>query len=65
MFFFNKVTSSDLFIDCKLEILMMILMHLGCRMPIEVIGVLKPFLAFTSSFQPCAIHNMLVFMLDM
>jgi hypothetical protein len=30
----------------------------------KVIGVLKPFLAFTSSFQPCATHNMLVFMLD-
>jgi len=39
-------------------------MHLGRHMLIEVIGVLKPFLAFTSSFQPCVIHNMLIFMLD-
>jgi hypothetical protein len=40
------------------------LMHLGCHMQAKVIGLLKPFLAFTSSFQPCATHNMLVFMFD-
>jgi hypothetical protein len=39
-------------------------MHLGCYMWAEVIGVLQPFLAFASSFQPRAIHNMLVLMLD-
>jgi hypothetical protein len=30
----------------------------------KVIGVLKPFLAFVSSFQPRHVHNMLVFMLE-
>ncbi len=33
-------------------------------MQIEVIGVLKFFLAFASSFQPHDVHNILVFMLD-
>ncbi len=30
----------------------------------KVIGVLKPFLAFTSSLQPSTTHNMLIFMFD-
>jgi hypothetical protein len=40
-------------------------MHLGHRMQVEVIDVLRPFLAFASSFQPQVIHNMLVLMLDL
>jgi hypothetical protein len=40
-------------------------MHLGHYMQVEIIGVLKPFLAFASSFQPRAIHNMLLLMLDL
>jgi hypothetical protein len=40
------------------------LMHLGHCMWVEVIGVLKPLLAFISSFQPHAAHNMLVIMLN-
>ncbi len=34
-------------------------------MQIEVIGVLRQFLTFASSYQPQAIHNMLVLMLDL
>jgi len=34
-------------------------------MQAEVIGVLKPFLAFASSFQHCHVHNMLVLILDL
>jgi hypothetical protein len=41
------------------------LMHLGCCMWVEINGVLKPLLAFVLSFQPCAVHNMLVIMLDL
>jgi hypothetical protein len=41
------------------------LMHLQCHMQANIIGVLKPFLAFVSSFQPCVAHNMLIFMLDL
>jgi hypothetical protein len=41
------------------------LMHLGHHKWVEVIGVLKPLLAFVSSFQPCAAHNMLVIMFDL
>jgi hypothetical protein len=33
-------------------------------MQAKIIGVLKPFLAFASSFQTYHAHNMLVFMLD-
>jgi hypothetical protein len=44
-------------------ILILKLLHLA-QMQIEVIGVLKPFLAFASSFQPCHVYNMTVFMLD-
>jgi hypothetical protein len=40
------------------------LLHLGCRMQVKVIGVLKPFLAFASSFQIRHVQNMLVFILD-
>jgi len=40
-------------------------MHLGHRMQVEVIDVLRPFLAFASSSQLQAIHNMLVLMLDL
>ncbi len=39
------------------------LLHLGYQMQIEFFGVLKLFLAFASSFQPCHAHNMLVIML--
>jgi hypothetical protein len=39
--------------------------HLGHCMQIEVIGVLRQFLTFASSYQPQAIHNMLVLMLDL
>jgi hypothetical protein len=34
-------------------------------MQAEVINVLKPFLAFTSSLQPYHVHNMLVIILDL
>jgi hypothetical protein len=34
-------------------------------MQVEVISVLKPFLAFASSFQPHVIHNMIILMLDL
>jgi hypothetical protein len=34
-------------------------------MQAKVISVLKPFLAFASSFQPCHIHNMLIFIIDL
>jgi len=34
-------------------------------MQARVIGVLKHFLAFTSSFQPCHVHNMLVLIIDL
>jgi hypothetical protein len=37
------------------------LLHHGYRMQAKIIGVLKPFLAFASSFQTCHAHNMLVF----
>jgi hypothetical protein len=30
-----------------------------------IIGVLKFFLAFASSFQPCHVHNMLVLIIDL
>jgi len=40
------------------------LLHLGYWMQVKVIGVLKVFLAFASSFQPCHAHNVLVFMFD-
>ncbi len=40
------------------------LLHLGYHMQTEVIGVLKFFLAFASSFQPHHVHNMPVNMLD-
>jgi hypothetical protein len=33
-------------------------------MQVEVIGVLKPFMAFASSFRPHHAHNMLVFLFD-
>jgi hypothetical protein len=33
-------------------------------MQAKVISVLKPFLAFVSSFQPRHVHNMLVLMLE-
>jgi hypothetical protein len=33
-------------------------------MQTKVIGVLKPFLAFASSFQSCHAHNMMVLMFD-
>jgi hypothetical protein len=39
-------------------------MHLGRYMWVEIISVLNTFLAFASSFQPHAIHNMLILMLD-
>jgi len=39
--------------------------HLGHCMQAEIIGVLRLFLTFVSSFQPQAIHNMLVLMLDL
>jgi hypothetical protein len=34
-------------------------------MQAKVISVLKPFLAFASSFWPCHVHNMLILILDL
>jgi hypothetical protein len=39
------------------------LLDLKYQMQIEIIGALKLFLAFASSFQPRHVHNMLVIML--
>jgi hypothetical protein len=39
------------------------LLDLGYQMQTEVIGALKLFLAFASSFQPRHVHNILVIML--
>jgi hypothetical protein len=39
-------------------------MHLGHHMSSEVIGVLRSFMAFASSFQRCVVQNMLVLMFD-
>jgi hypothetical protein len=33
-------------------------------MEVEIIGVLKPFLAFASSFQLHVVHNMIILMFD-
>jgi len=40
-------------------------MILGHCMQVEIIGVLKPVLAFASSFQPHDVHNMIILMLDL
>jgi hypothetical protein len=40
-------------------------MQLQHHMHVNIIGVLKTFLAFVSSFWPHVIHNMLIFMLDL
>jgi hypothetical protein len=34
-------------------------------MEVEIIGVLKPFLAFASSFKPHVFHNMIILMFDL
>ncbi len=34
-------------------------------MQAEIISVLKPFLAFASSFRPCHVHNMLILIFDL